>query len=901
MKKVLSGALAIFAAFALFSCSGDDDDENEVTTVVENVTFTPAAGEVDLDIPVTLATATEGADIYYEFVAESGTVSLSKDNYAVSETIKKYSADAKPVIEAAGTYYAIAVKEDVTSEITSAAYTLSSSVRPAKFSLEDGEYASTEVLAVTTAETDGAIYVKFVPASETPAAPVTAAVIYGDGTESEPFSSGYSAQLPNEDGTIYAVVKKGEEFSAVKSFTFTLIPADSIRTYASENEARTEFAVYNYKDLLKLAELVNGGNTLSGVTIFQDGNIIINENLLDEEFNAPAEAEACKPNANFLSFEGIGSKSKPFSGTYDGDSWMISGAYVYGGHSGIGIFGGVSGAIIKNVIVLDSCVVNKNANAEDESDDDRIGGLVGCVTGNGATVENCVFVGTVGSAEAMARGESYQYMGGIVGAADGALATVTNSCALVKIIGKDSNPLVYKKGSSTPNPVCTGSFAVDFDGNFSADGINKHKFNIEDKIAVLEAVESTYGEDGAFINELLDVIPLETIDIGFELGFKGIVENDAPLDAEVEYDVSSNAVSYEYPKNDGAETKSAVISIEFITATEGITVTVDGEAADFDTVFADGLITAPFGQDAVTKTIVLKKDGYNDTSITITAIPNADMVPAPADSVRKIDFESGVKTWKVYEAKDLVKLAKIVNDGNSLSGYIFEQAADIKFNDKVLGDDWSAPLEASAGVPNADLVVFDGIGLRKKPFSGTYDGQGYEISGLYIYGAHEGLGFIGDASGATIKNVIIKDACVVNANVECNASKTNTPADDGSDDDRFGGLIGCLYNGNVTVENCVFVGTVGSEEALSRGGSVQYVGGLIGRPENADNTKSSATNCVIVAKINANDNGDVICVKDASKMTFDESVKGYTPDEYATSKNTIDEEIAAVVSAAKGE
>ena len=240
--------------------------------------------------------------------------------------------------------------------------------------------------------------------------------------------------------------------------------------------------------------------------------------------------------------------------------------------------------------------------------------------------------------------------------------------------------------------------------------------------------------------------------------------------------------------------------------------------------------------------------------------------------------------WKIYDVDDLVKLASVVNGGNSLSGVTITQMRDITFNDSVLGDGWNAPAEASAGQPNANLVVFDGIGTKGKPFSGTYNGQGYKISGLYIFTTHSGTGFFGHAKNATLKNIIIKDACVLASG-----------ADD-SNDDRIGGLCAILEGGSVS--NCVFFGTVGSEAAVGRGGNYEYVSGLAGRCDAA----ATATNCVVVAKLyyesNSGENPP-ICGYKATNLTTT-NVKGYLAEAYTgDAVSNIDSEITAVVNAAK--
>lgn len=201
--------------------------------------------------------------------------------------------------------------------------------------------------------------------------------------------------------------------------------------------------------------------------------------------------------------------------------------------------------------------------------------------------------------------------------------------------------------------------------------------------------------------------------------------------------------------------------------------------------------------------------------------------------------------WVVVGVEDLQKLSEVVNSGTyAFSGDTISLLNDITINEKVLADDFTEPQEVEPGVPAEGLVNLDSIGMRGKEFSGTFDGCGHIISGLYMYQGHQGLGFIGGSKGATLQNLIILDACVINM---------NTKGADDDDDDRFGGLVGWVDGTTkTTIENCVFVGVIGSEAAKGRGSPYEYLGGLIGYC----NTNADAENCLIVAKIIGS--GDVV-------------------------------------------
>jgi len=247
--------------------------------------------------------------------------------------------------------------------------------------------------------------------------------------------------------------------------------------------------------------------------------------------------------------------------------------------------------------------------------------------------------------------------------------------------------------------------------------------------------------------------------------------------------------------------------------------------------------------------------------------------------------------WVIVGVEDIQKLAELVNlgdehGGSSFAGKTITLLNDILINDKVLTDDFTEPAEAAPGEAAAGLVNLDSIGRlhkekdfdaaaypeapEKTPFKGTIDGQGHIISGYYSYQGHEGLGFIGYAQNAVLRNLIMIDACVINMNTWF--SGENKPIaegggdHDGTDDDRFGGLVG-LSDG-IDVENCVFIGVLGSQVAYERdlvrkyddSPAYEYIGGLVGRCD----ANSTATNCLIVAKYYGS--GDIVCKKGAEKL-----------------------------------
>ena len=110
-------------------------------------------------------------------------------------------------------------------------------------------------------------------------------------------------------------------------------------------------------------------------------------------------------------------------------------------------------------------------------------------------------------------------------------------------------------------------------------------------------------------------------------------------------------------------------------------------------------------------------------------------------------------------------------DGDYTKGVYFKQTADLVFNNDIIGKVGFADGDASI-INSSSLRTFNGIGYKAgdadyQRFAGTYDGGGHSISGMFHNNAKSsGAGVFNFAEGATIKNLIVKDAYITaNANV----------------------------------------------------------------------------------------------------------------------------------------
>ncbi len=167
------------------------------------------------------------------------------------------------------------------------------------------------------------------------------------------------------------------------------------------------YEIANRNQLYWFAAIVNDGkaNACARLT----ANIVVNQNVLGENnanVNATTGEYIGSNSASFSKWTPIGNNSNPFTGSFDGQGYSISGLYFNGENVyDVGLFGKVQGdkdgASIENVGVEDSYFGDKGTTG------DHVGGIVGSIT-QGGTVN----VTNVSSAAVVV---GYDYVGGIVG------------------------------------------------------------------------------------------------------------------------------------------------------------------------------------------------------------------------------------------------------------------------------------------------------------------------------------------------------------------------------------------------------------------------------------------------------------------------------------------------------
>ena len=193
--------------------------------------------------------------------------------------------------------------------------------------------------------------------------------------------------------------------------------------------------------------------------------------------------------------------------------------------------------------------------------------------------------------------------------------------------------------------------------------------------------------------------------------------------------------------------------------------------------------------------------------------------------------ENGV--YQIGTAAELYGFAQLVNGGNTNANAVL--TADITINENVLNED------GSLNDTNVNsFQKWTPIGNSEgNAYTGTFDGKGHTISGLYaeINGGNSdtyvGLfGYIG--TGGTVQNVTVEDSSL-------SASTTG--------DSAYAGGV-CGDNNGGTISNCTSSGNV---TATSGRYAYAYAGGVCGRNyAHSGTATASISNCYSSGNVNAN-------------------------------------------------
>ena len=400
--------------------------------------------------------------------------------------------------------------------------------------------------------------------------------------------------------------------------------------------------------------------------------------------------------------------------------------------------------------------------------------------GDDAVIRNLIVVGTICAGESA--GDARVGVGGICAASYGKV----QNCGFYGTIKADDS--VYNElfvggiagGYDTTVEKC---WYFDTDGNSKADGVGSFDSIIGCYHNVSGSKSGEYKENGEFTNGTVASLLNASLPKGYKMWKPGtkhpeflqtgeklvVLEKFLPT---TDVQVKVNDADYAFVD---ASTNSVKLTGEnaFYKASDGQWKEITKTGVDY--TLGDGQVTTiVYGsKDDTTADNWYKKEGAG----------TADM------------------PYELGNAVELAYFAKLVNEGNPFNEKYIQLTKNIALN--------------AQDVPTADgePTLWTPIGTyvsRKdnKPFSGTFDGNGHTITGLYINNATQYQGLFGNIStGGVVKNLVVAGRVIATGQ------------------NNVGGIVARLSGG--TVQNCGFYGAVTA--------GTSNAGGVVGQ--------GSATNC----------------------------------------------------------
>ena len=190
-------------------------------------------------------------------------------------------------------------------------------------------------------------------------------------------------------------------------------------------------------------------------------------------------------------------------------------------------------------------------------------------------------------------------------------------------------------------------------------------------------------------------------------------------------------------------------------------------------------------------------------------------VTSTTNKVKEANQE-GIKNYTIGTAANLKKLSTLTNEGNTFSGETVLQIANIDLST----------------VCSSKIGSWTPIGQSSKEFNGTYNGNNYEITNMYINENRMNQGLFGVTKAATIKNIILRGVIensneqtggivgyAYNSRISNCTNYANVNVDYPETYAQAGGIIGVMGS-NSLVNNCINYGNVTS--------SKRYIGGIAG-------------------------------------------------------------------------
>lgn len=165
-------------------------------------------------------------------------------------------------------------------------------------------------------------------------------------------------------------------------------------------------------------------------------------------------------------------------------------------------------------------------------------------------------------------------------------------------------------------------------------------------------------------------------------------------------------------------------------------------------------------------------------------------------------YTADADEYIIDTADELIGFSSLASYGTTYSGKTIKLGANIDLN-----EDWTVSTNAEA-----PEVEWNPVGTTIAPFAGTFDGQGYSISGVYVASADDYIGLF----GVTGESSAVKNLRLLNSYFEQQVAPL-------SDEDELDGYVGSIAGWLKGDMDNVYSNAIVASENRYTGGLVSWV------------------------------------------------------------------------------